>query len=143
MRDIIDAGVAEVRKGMWSILRIVSREITHEMVNEPVMRASLWSRDWSGRAWPGATAMPKLGKAHPPRPEYFAEEFAPPIAVVSQAHQLASTLINISTRPAERLIFLLAQATHAYSRIKRSINHILQGLFCRYFSKYRVIHRTY
>jgi hypothetical protein len=97
------------------------------MVNEPVMRASLWRRIGLAelrRAAPDGRSAKKIAFI---AAEYFAKEFATPTAVVSRVGELASTLTNVSARPTRRLIFFLAQATHAYSLLKRSINHILQG----------------
>jgi hypothetical protein len=78
------------------------------------------------RVLAGAAGRPEREKSHSPQPEYFAKEFALATAVVSRMDELASTLTNVSARPTKRLIFFLAQATYTYSRLKRSINHLLQ-----------------
>jgi hypothetical protein len=85
------------------------------------------AQDWSGGTLASRAGRPKRKKIAFTAAEYFAKEFALPTAVVSRVGELASTLTNVSARPTRRLIFFLAQATYAYSLLKRSINHILQG----------------
>jgi hypothetical protein len=85
------------------------------------------AQDWSGGTPASCARRPKRKKIAFIAAEYFAKEFATPTAVVSRVGELASTLTNVSARPTRRLIFFLAQATYAYSLLKRSINHILQG----------------